>query len=109
MTNKRKEKVFVRREVGSDLASQDKLFEGTPVDLDTDANIILMILSHKPVLFRVSEEVADSLNDLDGDYDQDDWNDWDLYLEDLDEGLSFIARQQLFRKRIATRTSIGTV
>jgi hypothetical protein len=41
------------------------------------------------------------LNDLDGDYDQDDWNDWDLYLEDVDEGLSVIARQQLFRKRIA--------
>lgn len=30
---------------GSDLASQDKLFEGAPVGLDTDANMFLMILS----------------------------------------------------------------
>jgi hypothetical protein len=35
---------------GSDLASQDKLFEGAPVGLDTDANIILMILSLKVII-----------------------------------------------------------
>jgi hypothetical protein len=35
---------------GSDLASQDKLFEGAPVGLDTDANIILIILGLKVII-----------------------------------------------------------
>ncbi|XP_045030407.1 uncharacterized protein LOC116932417 [Daphnia magna] len=60
--------------------------------------LMLMFLTS---LSQEPEQVADSLNDLDVDDDQDDLTDWDLNLEDVDEGLSVIDRQQLFRKSIA--------
>lgn len=93
---------------GSDLASQDKLFEGAPVGFDTDANVSnesesegdnSFLFENSSIFYLEPEEIADSLNDLDGDDDQNDLNDWDLYL--VDEGLSVIDRQHLFRKRIA--------
>ncbi|XP_045034558.1 uncharacterized protein LOC116918962, partial [Daphnia magna] len=87
-------------------------FDGAPVGLDTDANVSnesesegdnsFFFDDNSSILDLEPEQVADSLNDLDVDDDQDDdLTDWDLNLEDVDEGLSVIDRQQLFRKRIA--------
>jgi hypothetical protein len=46
------------------------------------------------------EEVSEVLHNLDTD-EREDVNDWDLELECLDEELSVIERQEIFRKRIA--------
>ncbi|KAK4013895.1 hypothetical protein OUZ56_026447 [Daphnia magna] len=85
---------------GSDLASQDILFDGAPVGLDTDANVSnesesegdnsFLFFDNSSIWDLELEKVADGFNDLDVDDDQDDLTDWYLNLEDVDQGLSVI-------------------